>query len=337
MIVALCLGAIDCHLSGRRRGGRSCSAPSPRSAGPRCGRSWRSTRSGRGGAVPSMRLAHRRRGRRDPALWFGIPALTSRTPFVAGQQRDGLRARRCTQQPGLRHDRPLPRPARAGRSRSPRCWRWRSRSGGATGSTLVLAAGAVAWVCIEIAFSLHGWPGLPRYMFEAGGVMVVLAGGRLRLAARRIAPDLARRPRWRSAVVLLAVVAVGALVPPAVSRARSSTATSTRSGAHRGDQPPRRVDPRARRARPTARLRRAADPARVPDDPRVARSASTSPASASSTGQAIPRGNPIVLFTPYPTGIAAGSSKRCTSALPQLSPATCRGAPLAAGRASPRS
>ena len=41
---------------------------------------------------------------------------------------------------------------------------------------LVLAAGMVAWVVVEIAFALHGWPGLQRYMYEAGGVMVVLAG-----------------------------------------------------------------------------------------------------------------------------------------------------------------
>ena len=41
---------------------------------------------------------------------------------------------------------------------------WRRRI-----AILVLAAGAVLWVLIEIAFALHGFPAVPRYMFEAGG------------------------------------------------------------------------------------------------------------------------------------------------------------------------
>ena len=62
----------------------------------------------------------------------------------------------------------------------------------------------MAWVVVEIAFALHGWPGLPRYMFEAAGVMVVLAGvcvGRLladpprRLGVGRIAGPARRW--WR--------------------------------------------------------------------------------------------------------------------------------------------
>ena len=51
MVVALCLGAIDCHLSGRPAG-RSRSACSPRSAGRRCGRSSACTRSGPGARSP---------------------------------------------------------------------------------------------------------------------------------------------------------------------------------------------------------------------------------------------------------------------------------------------
>ena len=59
-------------------------------------------------------------------------------------------------------------------------------------TTLVLGAGVVAWVVVEIAFALHGWPGLPRYMFEAAGVMVVIAGVLIgRLLVQR-APDPAR-------------------------------------------------------------------------------------------------------------------------------------------------
>ena len=54
-------------------------------------------------------------------------------------------------------------------------------------TTLALAAAAVLWVIVEIAFALHGWPGVPRYMFPAAAVMVVVAAigvGEL-LASRR--------------------------------------------------------------------------------------------------------------------------------------------------------
>ena len=32
------------------------------------------------------------------------------------------------------------------------------------------------WVLVEVAFALHGWPAVPRYMFEAAGAMIVVAG-----------------------------------------------------------------------------------------------------------------------------------------------------------------
>jgi hypothetical protein len=84
--------------------------------------------------------------------------------------------------------------------------------------TLALAAGICAWVLVEIAFSLHGWPGLGRYMFEPAGVLVALAGagiGALLVESRRIS----RTASW-AGVALVAVIVL-ALVPPAVSRARS--------------------------------------------------------------------------------------------------------------------
>jgi hypothetical protein len=84
--------------------------------------------------------------------------------------------------------------------------------------TLALAGGICAWVIVEIAFSLHGWPGLGRYMFEPAGVLVALAGagiGALLVEGRRIS----RVAGW--AAIGLAVVIVLALVPPAVTRARS--------------------------------------------------------------------------------------------------------------------
>jgi hypothetical protein len=78
-------------------------------------------------------------------------------------------------------------------------------------AVLTLAAGAVLWVAIEIAFALHGWPGLGRYMYGAAAVMVVIAGvlvGWL-LCARRA---------WAGIAVASALVAT--LVPTAISRVR---------------------------------------------------------------------------------------------------------------------
>ena len=214
MIVAICLGAIDAHLSGRRRLAfvLGCLAALGRPEvwpflalyavwGWRAG--WLPTRLVGAGVLALV------------LLWFGIPALTSRSPFVAGSNALGSGRR-------LRHDRVLGTIDRfldmhetalelaALLSLALAALR-RDRT------TLALAGGAAAWVIVEIAFALHGWPGLTRYMFEAGAVMIVLAGvgiGRL----------LADPPRLSSvagvAGALVAVVVIVALAPAAVSRAR---------------------------------------------------------------------------------------------------------------------
>ena len=72
-------------------------------------------------------------------------------------------------------------------------------------AVLALAAAAVAWVAIEIAFAFHGWPADPRYLAEPAAVMVVIAAtgvGRLLAAdaARARAAALGRiRRRARAA------------------------------------------------------------------------------------------------------------------------------------------
>ena len=43
-------------------------------------------------------------------------------------------------------------------------------------AALALAGGIVVWLAIEIAFGLHGWPALGRYMFEPAAIATVLAG-----------------------------------------------------------------------------------------------------------------------------------------------------------------
>lgn len=87
------------------------------------------------------------------------------------------------------------------------------------GVVLVLAGGVVLWVIIEIAFAFHGFPALPRYMFEAGGVVAVLAGIGVGWALTEL-PKLTRSlPRWSGIPVV--VLLVVSLVPGAVARTRS--------------------------------------------------------------------------------------------------------------------
>jgi len=213
MIVSLCLGAIDCHLSRRPRwafvlGGLAA-----------LGRpevwpffflyslwAWR--------ALPSMRWLIGTGWAALVLLWFGIPALTSRSAFVAGNNALGSgRALRSNKALGTvdrfldLHETPLELAALLAivlaavrRDRT----------------TLLLAGGMVAWVVVEIAFALHGWPGLPRYMYEAAGVMVVLAA----IAVGRLLTE-PPRPIWAWAGGAVAVLITAALVPAAVSRART--------------------------------------------------------------------------------------------------------------------
>ena len=215
MIVTLCLAAIDCHLCGRYRWAFTLGALAA------LGRPevwlflglytvWAWLK------VPSMRRLIVIELVLVLLLWFGIPALTSRSPFVAGSNALGSGRR-------LRSDRVFGTIGRfldlntvvleltALLSVVIAAFR-RDRV------TLALAAGVCAWVIIEIAFSLHGWPGLGRYMFEPAGVLIAIAGvgiGRLLIDPRRISPVAA----W-GGIALVAVIVL-ALVPPALSRARS--------------------------------------------------------------------------------------------------------------------
>src|SRR5947209_4350039 len=148
-------------------------------------------------------------------LWFGIPAITSRTPFVAGSNAIGSgRALHNNRVFGTidrfldLHETPLEifallTVAWAAFRRDRR--------------VLVLAGACVVWVIVEIAFALHGWPGLPRYMYEAGAVMVVIAAIGI---GRLIAEPPPASTALRVAGAVLAVLIAASLVPAAVSRAR---------------------------------------------------------------------------------------------------------------------
>jgi hypothetical protein len=215
MIVALCLAAIDCQLSGRPRWAFVLGAL----AG--LGRPevwlflglysiWAWFR------VPSMRWLIVAGIVAMVVLWFGIPALTSRSAFVAASNALGSGRRlRSDQVFGTIHRfldlNPTVVELTALLSVALAAWR-RDRA------TLILAAGMCAWVVVEIAFSLHGWPGLGRYMFEPAAVLIAIAGAGIgRLLADP--PRLAGVASWAGAAV--AAVIVIALVPPAVTRARN--------------------------------------------------------------------------------------------------------------------
>jgi hypothetical protein len=296
MIVALCLGAIDCHLSRRPRWAfvlATLAALGRPEVWPFLGLyslwAWRT--------IPSMRWLIGSGFAVIVLLWFGIPALTSRTPFVAASNAmDSGRALKGNRVFGTinrflgLHEFPLELAALVSIALA---FVRRDRI------TLILAGGVVAWVVIEIGFALHGWPGLVRYMFEAGGVMVVIAA----VAVGRLLADPPRwggLPQWSGGLIV--AVLVVSLVPAAISRARAEN-----------------KDLRAQHARTTeidrltgvisrigggARLRACGEPlTRLEYQTLLAWNLGVNVSRVGyKYSQAIHRGNPIVLYTPEPHG-----------------------------------
>ena len=91
---------------------------------------------------------------------------------------------------------------------------------------LVVAGCTVLWMIVEIGFALHGFPGVPRYMFEAAATMIVVAGvgiGWLLTEPARWAAGRGSGVTTAARVVgvLVAVAAVGLMVPRAVTAART--------------------------------------------------------------------------------------------------------------------
>jgi hypothetical protein len=217
MIVALCLAAIDAHLSRHPRWAFAlgCLAALGRPEvwpflALYCIWAWR--------AIPPMRSLIVAGVAALLVLWFGIPALTSRSPFVAGTNALGSgRALHNDKVLGTVHRflelYAVPLEIVALLSVALAAAR-RDRV------LLGLAAGAAAWVVVEIAFALHGWPGLPRYMFEAAAVMVVIAAVLVgRLLGDIGLPGTRPLPTWVGAAIVAVVLA--SLVPSAISRAHT--------------------------------------------------------------------------------------------------------------------
>jgi hypothetical protein len=216
MLVTVCLAAIDCHLNGRHRWAwwlLALAALGRPEMWPFAGlyAIWAWLK------IPSMRWMLYAGAIAGAFLWFGIPEITNHRPDIAGQL--ALRSPRelhANKVVGT-FDRytaldylPLELAAlvSVGLALLRRNW-----------AVLTLAAAVLLWVGLEIAFALHGFPAVPRYLFEPAGLTAVLAGitvGWLLLDASWIHKAL---PSW--AGIPLVVILVGTMIPGAVSQIRT--------------------------------------------------------------------------------------------------------------------
>jgi hypothetical protein len=150
-------------------------------------------------------------------LWFGVPTITNGRPDIAGQLA-------------------LKSPRQLHSNKIIGTWdRFMSLNGfpiwilaaiavvlAALRRNIVvmgLAAIALGWVVVEIAFALHGFPGVYRYLFEPAGLAGVLAGvgvGWLLLDAKTINKAL---PSWAGIPVVAVLIAI--LVPDAIAAIRA--------------------------------------------------------------------------------------------------------------------
>jgi hypothetical protein len=173
MIVALVLAAVDAHLSGRHRWafwiwwlgslGRPEVWPFWVLSGVWV---WRTVPEYRRWLILSVLALL--------FFWFGIPGLTSKSVFTAGNIAQNS-AREC-------HSSKIPcTVTRFQELHATAVWILASLSVALAAwrrnwTVLALAAGALAWLIIEIALALKGFPAVPRYMFEAGAIVSILAG-----------------------------------------------------------------------------------------------------------------------------------------------------------------
>ena len=172
MIVSLCLLAIDLHLSGRHKAAFWI---------------WWLASLGRPEVWPFYGLAGVWLWWKQPSyrwwlygslfalafLWFGIPGLTSKSLLTAGNVAENspreIHGNKITGVITRFHEL-LPNTIWVLAVLTVAWAAWKRRI-----TILVVAGGALLWVLIEMAFALHGFPAVPRYMFEAGAVVGILA------------------------------------------------------------------------------------------------------------------------------------------------------------------
>jgi hypothetical protein len=188
--VALCLAAIDAHLSRRPRLAFAmvvAAALGRPEVWPfvvlYAGWLWLRVPGARPWALLGLAVI--------PVTWFSVPALTSKNIFHAGD----LALNQVTVIHGNKVIGVIER--------------WRSlyelpmQLAAALGvvlaavrrdlETLGLAAAAVLWVVIEVAFAYHGWSAVSRYLIEPAALVIVIAGG---LVGRLLADG----PSWATVV-----------------------------------------------------------------------------------------------------------------------------------------
>jgi hypothetical protein len=237
MIVTFVLAAIDLHLRRHRRWAISmlvlASLGRPETwpfLGLYCLWSWRTAPETRVFIVVSLLVV--------AFLWFGVPTITNGRPFVAGDLAE--------RSPRELHQNKLI--GTVDRYKTLNLWpiwvfalaavgwaayRWRSarsKLGDAATSleqrtarnnqllVLALAGAIVVWLVVEVAFALHGWPAVPRYIFEPAVVAVLLAGIGFGWVLREL-PRALKAPAWTGVVVAAGLSL--ALVPGALSRIRN--------------------------------------------------------------------------------------------------------------------
>ncbi len=150
-------------------------------------------------------------------MWFGIPTITNGRPNISGELAK-LSPR------ALHHNRLMGTIGRFTELEYLPVWiaalctvawaAWRRRW-----TVLFLAGGTVLWVIVEIAFAYHGWPALPRYMFEAAAVVAVIAGVGVGWALVELPRLRVGLPRWVGVPVVAVLVAT--MIPGAVARVRT--------------------------------------------------------------------------------------------------------------------
>jgi hypothetical protein len=215
MVVALCLGAVDCILARRYRwafwlwwlaalGRPEVWAP----LGLYLVWAWR--------AQPRMRVQMVLGLVLIPPLWFGIPALTSKSPFSA--------ATLAERSPRALHGNKITGTIGRFLALNPTIIKVAAALAAVLAvirrdrAVLLLTGGVVLWVAVEAAFAVHGWSAVPRYIYEAAAGVDVLAGvaiGRvildLPVATRRVRPRGVRAGGVGALTLVLAFAA--ALVP----------------------------------------------------------------------------------------------------------------------------
>jgi hypothetical protein len=227
MIVAICLAAIDCHLNDRHKLAFWL---------------WWLGSLGRPEVWPFWVLAGAWLWRTHPEykrwlitsavllvfLWFGIPGITSKSLLTAGNiAENSPRAIHGNKIVGVvnRFHELVANPVWVAALITLGLAAYRKQR-----AMLLLAAGALLWVLIEMAFALHGFPAVPRYMFEAAAIVCVFAGVFVGRVVLEVPPLISRfvrslRPDWfRPALagklgawgaVLVVAVFAGSMLPNA--------------------------------------------------------------------------------------------------------------------------